>query len=227
MLNFQDRAWSPRGSRPHLYLTTPGLEPLQRAYLKRIDAWWATQYPDGPARPTALPRVEPRYLHITLAWLDVLSAQVTSQQWEALAEQVAPALAQIEPFEVMVGPAFLATVGVEVYVDPDPRLAELAAASRAAIRAVFGDAAAPEPSQPFRPHISLAYAAADVDTETLGSALTRAELPAGQLLRPQRVPVTAVSIVDNDTFPEDGGGLRWDEQTSRVVQLGRKPVEPR
>ncbi|MCK2245498.1 MULTISPECIES: hypothetical protein [unclassified Crossiella] len=137
-----------------------------------------------------------------LAWLDQVFSTVTAGQRQDLATVPMLEVAGLEAFTVRCGPALLATCAVEVYVDPDLWPAALAAAARRARarREVLGGGTAPEPAVPFRLHVSYAYAEADFASETLGSALTRAPL-AGQLVRPQLVPVAEVDVLDVDTFP--------------------------
>jgi hypothetical protein len=60
------------------------------------------------------------------------------------------------------------------------------------------------------------WAVVVIDAGALGSA----ESAPGHLIRPQQITITSVAVVDNDTFPADGGTLRWDDTTARTVHLG-------
>lgn len=104
-------------------------------------------------------------------------------------------------------------------MDPSPALDRLAAVARAALRAVLGADAAPEPVMPWRSHISTAYGRHTVDTEGLADALARVTGPDGRLLTAVTMPVGSVIVVDQDTFHPDG--LSWDSTSVRTVPIGR------
>jgi 2'-5' RNA ligase superfamily len=218
--SFDECRWSPEGSRPHVEIPAVGqVAMLAGAYWEQITRWWTETGDPRPVTDVLRPVAAP-FLHATAAWIDRLTATVPAGLLDEVAQRLTDRLARLEPLQVTVGPAIVGLYAVELYVAPTPASGRLAAEVRAAIRDVFGSAAAPEPpaSRPWRPHITVCYGWQPIDTDVLASRLGYTPHPDGGLIAPVTLPVDAVLLVDQDTFGP--GGLAWDQATARRIPLG-------
>lgn len=223
MDSFDKRIWSPVGSRPHIEIpAAPAVAELAAAYTAQAAAWWAEH--DDPRDFHAIVRpVAPEFLHLTVGWLDQLTATLAPGAFDALHAVLTDRLADLEPFEVTVGPGIVGAVALELYVAPILQAAALAATVRGAIRDVFGADAAPEPppARPWRPHITAFYGAASFSTDALASRVLCTLAPGeGCLITPVTMAVDAVLLVDQDTWGSDG--LAWNQDTARRIALGAR-----
>ncbi|MDT7783515.1 MAG: Cyclic phosphodiesterase-like protein [Pseudonocardiales bacterium] len=220
MQSFQDRIWSPPGSRPHLLLL--GDEALA-AYAAELNGWirsWWEQHGDDRTWHEIVEEIPAHYLHLTLTWVDQLTAQVGPQAWNRLREEFAARMAEVEPVRVSIGEPMVRSVALELYVHPSPELQDLATRARASVRAVFGDAAAPEPTEqrPYRPHVSTLYSRAAFNTDGLQHALLKDfGLAVGEHSTVFTMNPAAI-LCDQDTFA--AGGFRWDQDSAVVIPVG-------
>lgn len=221
MHSFGDRTWHPSGARPHILIPASPAAAYAAAVNARSARWWTTQ-PGGAVHgwDEVVQELPAHYLHVTLAWLDRLTSELDPADLVRLHDNLADRFSGLVPFEITIGPALVKSHAVEVYVDPVPELAALAAGARAALRTVFGDTAAPEPtSKPYRPHLSTLYGRRWYDSEGLIDTLAYTVDDHGDLLRTVTMPVTEVILVEHqDTFADSG--FRWDDTTVRVIPLG-------
>ncbi|RSM53964.1 hypothetical protein DMB66_37950 [Actinoplanes sp. ATCC 53533] len=223
MRRFADTLWSPTGSRPHIEVpASPQVAGLAAAYVAQSRAWWDEQN-DERDFDEVFEVVNTPFLHMTVAWLDMLSTSLSPGQFDTLHDTLARRLAALAPFEVRVGPATVGLYAVELYIVPNTQANELAGHARAALREVFGETAAPEPRpvRPWRAHVTAMYGRQRVDTDALASRLAYTTSPEGQgLLAPVTMTVDHVLLVDQDTWGPDG--LAWNQHTARTVALGRR-----
>lgn len=212
--------WSPLGSRPHLLLTADqALADYAASVNSRARAWWAA-HGDGRAWDDVVQELPSHYLHITLAWLDRPTNQVSPDEWNRVRAEAARRLAAVPLVEVRIGEPIVGPYALEVYVHPSAELDEVAAQARAALRAVFGERAAPEPpaDKPYRPHLSCFYGTAAFDDAGLQEALldgtSRGDDEHSTVLT---MPAQAI-LTDQDTFHP--GGFRWDATSAVRMPVG-------
>lgn len=221
MYSLGTRRWSPDGARPHV-LAVPGppVADLAALYLDQIHAWWQ-QTGNGPLDAVLAPVPADR-LHLTLGWADRLTTTLPADAIGDLADELTTYLHQVGPVPVRLGPAIVAAVAIELHVMPSPQLDALAAISRRALRHIAGDDAAPEPpaGRPWRPHVSIAYAQAAVDTDEVAYTLRRAVTQDGALPRPVDWLLDEVIAVDQDMWPAGRELMVWTPGSVRPVRLG-------
>ncbi|MDG4795205.1 2'-5' RNA ligase family protein [Micromonospora sp. WMMD1082] len=221
MRSFDETMWSPPGSRPHIEIPASGqVHALAEVYLAQTRTWWAEQDDSRPFEAVFRP-VAPEFRHLTVAWLDQLTADITAEHLDDLHTALGARLRHIAPFDVTVGPAIMGLYALELYVAPHPQADAVAAAARAAIREVFGAQAAPEPppARPWRPHITACYGRQRADTDALASRIAYTFAPDTEhLITPATMPVDAVLLVDQNTWGPTG--LAWDTDTARRIPLG-------
>lgn len=221
VLNFiGDCVWSPVGSRPHLLLTANDALAEYAAKINfRARGWWE-EHGDGRAWSEVVQEIPARYLHLTLTWLDRLTAELDEASWGRLCDEFTGRMSALPPCEVAVGEPMVRRHAVEVYVHPTPELLAVGAQARAAVRAVFGEDAAPEPpvGKLWRPHLSTLYGAAEFVDVGLEAALREGlSFAAGEHATVLRMPAEGI-LVDQDTFAV--GGFWWDEETACRVPVG-------
>lgn len=215
MRSFREaKFWTPLGSRPHVLIPiSADVTALAAVYTDALPSWRA----DWSA---FLDTVAPEYLHVTVTWLDELTEKAAPNGLAELATALADELDEQEPIVLRCGPAIPVTYGLELFVVGDAAADALARRCRAAMRRVFGpEAAVAEPAR-YRPHCSLAYCAANVSEEGLGSVMAKATAQ-GETARPEPIDMTIdrVIVTDQDTFASDG--LRWNLDTAATVHFGR------
>lgn len=226
MYSFAARRWSPDGARPHvLALPDMRVQALASIYLQQIRSWWQDT---GESRrmESVLAPIPADRLHLTLGWADRLTAQLPTEAIGELAGRLAEQTRQLGPVTVRVGPAIAAAVAVELHVAPSRELDRLAAAARRALRQIAGTDAVAEPAagRPWRPHIAIAYAQDSVDTDEVARALRYTVDQDGELPGPVDWRLDAITVVDQDAWPDDGQLLAWTPGSMRPVQLaGERP----
>jgi hypothetical protein len=185
--------------------------------------WWSQRLADGSDTRSfeeVFRATEPRFLHLTLTWLDHPTRTLPVTKLAELADAAQTRLGELDPVTVSVGPGLVGYYALELYVTPDPALDALAAAARVAIRDVFGPAAATEPSpvQPWVPHIAVLYGTAPADTDGLASRILYTPPPGHtDLSRPVPMDIAHVLVAEQDTWGPDG--LTWDQVSARKISL--------
>jgi hypothetical protein len=215
MLNFDEEMWSPLGPRPHTIIPVSAeVAEMAEAIVDHIKKWWSEQGDSRDFHQVFRP-IQPRYLHLTLSWLDRLSTSLDRSQLIALADAIEKRTSVLPPCEIQVGPLQVGTYAIELYVNPHPTLELIDSEIRSAFQEVFGVDSVPEPpvDRPFRPHIAAFYCQRQVNTDTLNSRLWYVSgLSDNGLLKPTRMPVNQVLLCDMDTWSETG--LQWSNENS-------------
>lgn len=223
MESFDKTRWSPLGSRPHIEIPASAeVAALVDAYVRQTAAWW-TKQSNGRSFDDVFRLIAAEFLHMTVGWVDQLTADLEPGKFDDLHERLVSRLAEVDAFEVTVGPAIVSRCALELYIVPTAEASRLAAAVRAAIRDTFGAHAArePEPARLWRPHLSAFYSRAEVNTDGLASAVGYTLVPGEErLITPVTMPVDAVLLVDQDTWGPDG--LAWNQDTARRIALGAR-----
>lgn len=190
---------------------------LGDVYLDSARVWWSAE---GDARPfEQVFQVLPRHFrHLTLSTVNRSVTEIGEAQSRRLRESIAKRVAQLEPFEITVGPAIPQTHAIELYVTPSPRLRELYETVADGFREAFPDLE-PEPTKmPWRAHTEIGYGREDFDHETLSKALLRAPGPVAGYLVPATQLVDRVLVVVENTWSSDG--LSWHIDTASRLPLG-------
>lgn len=96
-----------------------------------LPAWWAKEYPDArDGYDAVLLPLAPEYVHLSLGWVDQ-PFDAAGAELDSLTEVLKKRLVEIEPFKVRVGPVHALEMALNFFVEPDPRLGQLAATVRA------------------------------------------------------------------------------------------------
>lgn len=221
MRDFGETRWSPDGSRPHVdVLVTPEVAALAAAYLDHARVWWGQQADPRQFEQVFRP-VIPDYLHLTLTWLDRVTAKVGTGLMNDIEVALRTRLSDLPPFEITAGPGTVGYYALELFVTPSDAADALARAARQALRDAVGPDAVPEPptDRPWCPHVAILHGRQRVDTDGLASRILYVPPPAATaLLRPTTMRIDGVVLVDQDTWGPNG--LAWDQQTARCIPLG-------
>lgn len=222
-------ATRPAGAMPrwitHLRLGQAGTD-LGDAYAATARDWWAGTG-DRRSFEQVLHVLPPPLRHITLAPLDLPAEHVDPCRLQRLTETITARLASTDPVKVVLGPAIVNTVAVELYLVPNPALTALRDHVVAAIHDVVGTEVGS--ARPWRAHSSFAYCHDDFDDTGLQSALLRAPGPAVGYQVPITTRIDHVLLVTEDTWAP--AGLAWELGTARCLPLGAPsatgPRDPR
>ncbi|WP_185298045.1 2'-5' RNA ligase family protein [Streptomyces finlayi] len=163
---------------------------------------------DFPITPVALP-----WLHITVEQItDRVGADISTAERDALVAELGKQLAEIEPFDIMIGSLESYATGVIADVHPDEPLNELHTTVRAAIQAVRGPNATDYPTKV--PHLTLGYAAEECDSDQVQRKLRNGVRPGHAPMR-----VDAVHLVD---VTADAGAktITWDHVATIPLGAG-------
>ncbi|MFJ8752120.1 2'-5' RNA ligase family protein [Streptomyces sp. NPDC102441] len=153
---------------------------------------------DFPITPVALP-----WLHITVDQItDRVGANISATERDALVAELGKELANVEPFDVMIGSLMSYATGVIADVHPDGPLKGLHTTVRAAIQTVRGSNATGYPTKV--PHLTLGYAAEECDSDQVQRKL-RNEVRPGHA--PMRVDAVHLVDVTSDTQAKT---ITWD-----------------
>jgi 2'-5' RNA ligase len=153
---------------------------------------------DFPITLVALP-----WLHITIDQItDRVGSAISPTERDALVAELAKQLANVEPFDIMIGSIMSYATGVIADVHPDEPLNELHTTVRTAIQAVRGPNATGYPAKV--PHLTLAYAAEECDSDQVQRKLRNGVRPGHAPMR-----VDAVHLVDV-TADAQAKTITWD-----------------
>ena len=171
--------WPERERRAHWHLLfedQPAVHDYVRAHAELL------------AQHAELSPVPVEWLHATLQSIGPLTPDAAT----AVVDASRPVLADIEPFEIEIGPAQAIHNGVVPAIYPEDRISALYWALRRATESVVGAETIPTAPARWWPHLSLAYSNAQWDHDDLSRALVRLRPP-----RP-RMTVTRAVLVDQE-----------------------------
>lgn len=157
--------------------------------------------------------VEDRWLHITLDQItDRAAEHIGDAERNRLAAALSMRMRAFAPFTVEVGSLLSYHSGVIADLHPDEPLTDLHQAVRGTIRALRGDEAVRYPWS--TPHLTLAYAHGDADSDEAQRLLRR--------VRPSHAPlhIDAVHLVDV-TADNTAKTITWDHLASVPLGKGR------
>ncbi|WP_371665806.1 2'-5' RNA ligase family protein [Streptomyces sp. NBC_01241] len=163
---------------------------------------------DFPITPVA-----PPWLHITVDQItDRVGAAITPAERDALVAELGKRLADVEPFDIMIGSLESYETGVIADVHPDEPLNDLHTTVRAAIQTVRGPDATGYPAKV--PHLTLGYAAEECDSDQVQRKLRNG-------VRPGHAPmgVDAVHLVDV-TADAQAKTITWDHVATIPLGAG-------
>ncbi|WP_329155889.1 2'-5' RNA ligase family protein (plasmid) [Streptomyces sp. NBC_01456] len=147
--------------------------------------------------------VESRWLHITVEQItDAVGADISPAARDALVEELGKRLADVEPFDIMIGSLESYATGVIADIHPDGPLNVLHSTVRAAIQAVRGPDATGYPTKV--PHLTIGYAADECDSDQVQRKLRNDVRPGHAPMR-----VDAVHLVDV-TADTQAKTITWD-----------------
>lgn len=205
--DFTATAWQPPGPRLHIHVpVNDAVRALAEVYAPVLHAWRHLLRP-----------VDPRFLHLTLAWHRHPASEVTGDQRLRLFSAVRDALSAVAPATLTVGRPVITPRGVVLDVSPDHPVWQLTGAARQAFDTVFGPSSCEYPSPGWWPHIALAYTHASGPAEGLAYDLARfpdhrtGPIRGGHRPTPVELPVTGLLVVDQDTYAPTG--LTWTNDT--------------
>jgi 2'-5' RNA ligase len=112
--------------------------------------------------------VPDRWLHMTMQGIG-FTDEIPRSALEAVANETASRLADIPPAKVTVGDIVVADEAIAMLVGPEAPIRKIRSASRSGISRALGNAS--EDEQRFRPHVSVAYVAADGCSDLYVSAV--------------------------------------------------------
>ncbi|MDT0323157.1 2'-5' RNA ligase family protein [Streptomyces millisiae] len=157
--------------------------------------------------------VEDRWLHITVDQItDRVGRAIPPAERQTLVDELTKRLADIEPFDVMIGSLMSYATGVIADVHPDGPLDTLHTTVRAAIQAVRGPHATGYPTKV--PHLTLGYAAEECDSDQIQRKLRNGVRPGHAPIR-----VDAVHLVDV-TADAAAKTITWDHVASIALGAG-------
>lgn len=201
--DFGETVWNPPGPRLHVHVpVTDAVRALAEVYAPVLHAW----------RHVVTP-VDPRFLHLTLAWQQVPVTEVTDDQRQQLHEAVAAGLAKVGPGTLTVGRAVITRHGAVLDVGPDDLVWGLVNATHTAFDTVFGGEL---PGRSWPPHIALAYAHTSGAAGGLAHDLAwfrdhfSGDVMGGHRPSPVELPMSRLLVVDQDTYAP--GGLAWTNE---------------
>ncbi|MFJ8273802.1 2'-5' RNA ligase family protein [Streptomyces sp. NPDC094154] len=158
--------------------------------------------PLGPA----LTLIPDQWLHLTMQGVAFVN-EIAEADVRAIADAARARLAAVPVFDVQLGPAIVDPEAVLLPVSPGDPVQDVRNAVRAAIGDVLGEV--PEKADGFRPHVSVAYSAAEGSAEPVAKALTAV---AGTSARAR------ISTADLIVIHRDNKMYEWEPYAS--VPLG-------
>lgn len=112
--------------------------------------------------------VPDRWLHMTMQGIG-FTEEISQPAVDAIASEAASRLADIPPAEASFVDIVVADEAIAMTIEPEDPIRKVRSASRSAISSVLGDVS--EDEQRFRPHVSVAYVAADGAADPYVSAV--------------------------------------------------------
>lgn len=157
--------------------------------------------------------VEDRWLHITVDQItDRVGAAIPPAERQALVAELGKRLADVKPFDVLIGSLESYATGVIADVHPDGPLSDLHTVVRAAIQTVRGPDATGYPTKV--PHLTLGYAAEECDSDQVQRKLRNEVRPGHAPMR-----VDAVHLVDV-TADAQAKTITWDHVATIPLGAG-------
>lgn len=152
--------------------------------------------------------------HLTLAWLDVVSADAGALTARRIATALTIALAEFPKVTLNVTGVSVSTHGVHLDIERTPELEHLAEVVGSTMRDLLGRTAPVKgPGPDWKPHIAVARGIADVETSSGPLDLPPDFLPSTQ-------PVRTLRVLDHDNWPDPERPAYhygvWDELTVPV-----------
>lgn len=205
---YTDRRWSPEGARLHVLLVPEVGPQLTETYGLVMHAW------SHVLRP-----VPAHQVHATLSWVRApVAAEISTETRQQVADELRARFEELEPLSTLAGrtvdPAHVRPYGVRCEVPEEPKdpggrlLYAYATAACAALRAVFGADAVPDP----RPdaHLALAYGTGGQIVRPESRSTLHADLRALEPYYTHRPVLGACRIIltDADTFATPA--TEWD-----------------
>ncbi|MFC7344496.1 2'-5' RNA ligase family protein [Saccharopolyspora griseoalba] len=213
MRSFDDaERWSPAGRRwiAQIRLTSTEVLDLGDTYLAAARAWW-------PEIDQVLRPVQRAYRHITLINTNVPAETAPAELVEQLSARLAVTAAAHLPVQLMLGPAVVNTLAVELYIQPSPALTALRDALATDVAAVLERPAEPQ-GKTWRAHSAISYCTAPFDDDGLQSTLLRTPGLVAGYQGPVRERVDRVLLAATD--PWDPNGRFWTDSVE--LQLGSR-----
>jgi 2'-5' RNA ligase len=150
------------------------------------------------------------WLHLTMQGVGFVH-DVSADAVDAIVSRARARCSDVEPMSLTIGPPHIDPESIQIAIDPPDPVRKLRRAIRAAIGDVWGDDHVPEQSEPYAPHMSLAYVNTDGPAEPLAQALEKIpSLSAGAL-------ITSCQLI---VLNRDKGMYVWEPYAT--VQLGSK-----
>jgi 2'-5' RNA ligase len=153
--------------------------------------------------------VPPRWLHLTMQGVG-FTDEVSTADVDAIAEAARRRLAELEPFELTLGPTVPDPEVVRLEVAPGDPVANVRDAIRAGIADVWGAHRVPETGAGFIPHVSLAYSSATGPAEPILRAAESAQV------EPATATITEAQMI---VLNRDQREYQWT--TYSVAPLGQ------
>ncbi|KAF4405603.1 2'-5' RNA ligase family protein [Streptomyces lycii] len=166
----------------------------------------AAAYREGLAELPDLTLIPNRWLHLTMQGIGFVN-EVDENTIQDIASAAATRLAQVPPAEVELGPAVIHPEAILLPARPEKPIHAVRNAIRAAIGDVLDDV--PERAEGFTPHVSVAYNAADRQTEPVAQALAQLDIP------PAKAHITSAELI---MLHRDNRMYEWTPHTQ--VPLG-------
>lgn len=153
--------------------------------------------------------IPPQWLHLTTQGVG-FTDEIDRGDLNAIVEAVQRRLAQLEPFTITIGPAFIDPEALSMPVLPVEPVAQLRDAIRAGIGDVWGSENVPENAAGFRPHVSLGYSNQAAPAQPAIDELARHPQHSAE------ITVTAASVID----------LNRDNKMYEWTEIATAPLRP-
>jgi 2'-5' RNA ligase len=144
-------------------------------------------------------------LHLTMQGIGFVD-EVSDEDIAAIIEAARRRCRSLAPFDLTLGPVDPDSEGIGLLVNPWAPVERVRLTIRKAIADVWGADGVPEPADGFRPHVTLAYSAADAPTDELCQRLAQL-----RTTLPVTVKVNQAQLI---RLNRDEREYRWDPVTS-------------
>ncbi|WP_445520834.1 2'-5' RNA ligase family protein [Streptomyces sp. NEAU-174] len=139
----------------------------------------------GPLGPALTP-IPDRWLHLTMQGIGFVN-EVAERDVKAVVEAARARLLAVPAFDLQLGPEVIDPEAVLLPAHPSEPVQDVRDAIRAAIGDVLGEV--PESADGFRPHVSVAYSAADGPAAPVSKALAALDA------RPAHARITTAELI--------------------------------
>jgi len=154
-----------------------------------------------------LDQVPVKWLHLTMQGIG-FTDETDRANVETIVKAAQTRCAQLSPFKATVGPPHIDAETIHMGVRPIEPLVDLRSHIRDAIADAWGNDRVPEPTEGWRPHVSLAYSNAAGPAQPIADAL------AAHAPQTVEVTISAVSLIE---LNRDHRMYEWDNVA--VVRL--------